>query len=237
MIRRVANAVRLFLLVQWRCGFPLVYAALALATILAFRTLVPPGLRAWLLPVFLLTEPGMLGFALVAAQGYLERGSQSADALAITPLTSVELASSLACATASIAAVAGVAVQAGVLGVDWRLALLAPVLFLTALLSGLAGLALSTRHAEFTRFIVNCLIPGATLIQLPLLAYFELVPRLSFAWIPSDAGLFAFALLTQPQPHLPELGLYVLLLLAWAAVALRWSARRLDEQLRGAEAP
>ena len=136
MIRRVANAVRLFLLAQWRCRFPHVYAGMALLTVLAFRLAIPEPHLESLLPAFLFVEPGTLALTLVAAQAYLERGDRSVTALSVTPLRSGEYVFAMTLASALVATLAGIAIQAGALGVDLRLVLLLPPLLL---LSGQGG--------------------------------------------------------------------------------------------------
>jgi fluoroquinolone transport system permease protein len=223
--------VRLFLTVQWRCGFPHIYLGMAILTVLLFRLALPSDYAEQLVPVFLLAEPGLLGLSLVAAQSYLERGERSAAALAVTPLRSAETVAALVATSASMAVLAGITVQGGVLGLDWRLAWLCAPLFLTATLSGLLGLGLSTRHADFTRFLVVGLIPATVVMQLPLLSYFELLPRLSFAWLPSDAALFAFANLARPDPDAPAYVLYTLLLIGYNALAFLWASRQFEERV------
>ena len=118
------------------------------------------------------------------------------------------------------------------LGVDLRLVLLFPPLLLTATLAGFLGLGLSARFSEFTRFLVAGLMPAMVLIQLPYLSYFELVPRLAFVWIPSDAALFGLANLARPDPDPLHYALYAALLLGYNAVAFRWARRSFQERVR-----
>jgi fluoroquinolone transport system permease protein len=229
---RIPNAVRLFLLAQWRCRFPHVYLGMALLTVLAFRLAIPERQTESLLPAFLLLEPGTLALTLVAAQAYLERGDRSVTALAVTPLRSGEYVFALVLASALVAALAGLSIQAGVLGVDLRLPLLLPPLLLTATLAGFLGLGLSAHFSEFTRFLVAGLMPAMLVIQLPYLSYFELAPRLAFAWIPSDAALFGLANLAQPDPDPLHYALYAALLLGYNAIAFRWARRSFQERVR-----
>jgi fluoroquinolone transport system permease protein len=232
MMGRVPNAVRLFLLAQWRCRFPHVYVGMALLTVLAFRLAIPEQYAESLVPAFLLAEPGTLALTLVAAQAYLERGERSLTALAVTPLRSGEYVFAVVLASALVATLAGVLIQGGVLGVDLRLVLLVPPLLLTATLAGFLGLGLSTRFSEFTRFLMGGLIPAMLVIELPYLSYFELVPRLSFAWIPSDAALFALANLARPDPDALLYALYAALLLGYNVIAFRWARRSFRERVR-----
>jgi len=232
MTGRVWNALRLFLLAQWRGRFPHVYLGIALLTVLAFRLAIPKQYAASLVPAFLLVEPGTLALTLVAAQAYLERGDRSVTALAVTPLRSGEYVLAMVLASALLATLAGTLIQGGVLGVDLRLVLLLPPLLLTATLAGFLGLGLSARFSEFTRFLVGGLMPVMLLIQLPTLSYFELAPRLAFAWIPSDAALFGLANLARPDPDPLRYALYAGLLLGDNAVAFRWARRSFQQRVR-----
>jgi fluoroquinolone transport system permease protein len=232
MTGRTMNAVRLFLLAQWRCRFPHVYLGMAALTVLAFRLAIPERYAPSMVPAFLLAEPGTLALTLVAAQSYLERGERSVTALAVTPLRSGEYVFAVVLASALVATLAGTLIQAGVLGVDLRLVLLIPPLLLTATLAGFLGIGLSARFSEFTRFLVGGLMPAMLVIQLPFLSYFELAPRLAFVWIPSDAALFGLANLARPDPALTQYALYAALLLGYNAVAFRWARRSFQERVR-----
>jgi hypothetical protein len=232
MTRRVRNALRLFLSVQWRCRFPHVYLALAIPTILVFRLAIPGELSESLVPAFRLGEPGSLALTLVAAQAYLERNERSVTALAVTPLQSDEYVLGLVLATALVATLAGAAVQTGVFGVDRRLVLLIPPLFLTATLAGFVGLELSACFPEFTRFLIGGLMPVMLVLSLPYASYFGLVPRIAFAWVPSDAALFSLANLVRPDPDALHYGAYGALLICYNAIAFRWARRLFQNRVR-----
>jgi fluoroquinolone transport system permease protein len=205
---------------------------MALATVLAFRLAIPEQYAAWFLPAFLLGEPGTLALTLVAAQAYLERGERSVTALSVTPLRSGEYVFALVLASALVATLAGMLIQAAVIGVDLRLVWLFPMLLLTAMLAGFLGLGLSARFSEFTRFLIGGLMPAMLVIQLPYLSYFELAPRLAFVWIPSDAALFGLANLARPHPDPLNSALYAALLLGYNIVAFRWARRSFQERVR-----
>jgi fluoroquinolone transport system permease protein len=232
MTVRIANAVRLFLLAQWRCRFPHIYFGTALLTVLVFRLALPERHAQSLLPALLLGEPGTLALTLVAAQAYLERGDRSVTALAVTPLRSGEYVLSLVLATALVATGAGMVMQGGVLGIDLRLLPLFSILLLTTTLAGFLGLGLSTRFSEFTRFLVGGLMPAILLIELPYLSYFGLTSRLAFAWIPSDAALFGLANLARPEPDPLLCLVYGGLLLGFNGVAFLWARRSFQERVR-----
>ncbi len=232
MIGRVVNALALMLRVQWRSFFVHVYFVLALVTIAAFRFAIPPEYWQCALPVVLFAEPGMLGLTMVAAQSFYERSEHSVTALAVTPLRTGEYVAALVLTSSTFAMLFGVGVQAAVLGVDLRLLWLALPLLLTALLTGLLGLALSTYFREFTRFLVGGLFPAMLLIEAPIISFFGLAPRLGLAWIPSDPALFAIGEAVSAAPSLQRYALYCALLTAYAFGAYLWASWAFQHRVR-----
>lgn len=228
---RLLGAVRLTLAVQARSRFPHIYFGLALLTLAAFRFTGLADHVALLLPAFLLGEPGSLGVYLVAAQRYLERSEGSATALRVTPLRRGESVAAPVVATGLIGTGAGALIQAGVLGVDLRLLALLPPLFLTVTLSGLLGFWLSIQFREFTRFILGSVAPLA-IYSLPFVSYFGLAPRWAFAWVPTDAGLAAFANLVQPAPDPGAWLLQLAALLAFNLAGGWWVSGALEARLQ-----
>lgn len=233
MTHRTWLAACLFLRLQWRCGLPQVVVGTALVTLLALRLAIARPLALWLLPPLLLTEACALTFALVAAQSYLERSEGSASALAATPLRASEAAVARVASASGVAVLGGAGVYAGVVGIDARLAAVALLLGLAAGVSGAIGLGLSTSHTQFTRFIVVAMTPALALLQLPLLAYADLVPRATFAWLPTDTALFALAHIVRGVPSALPLAGSSALLGVWLAAALYWAGGRVDAQQRG----
>ena len=232
MTRRVWTALRLQLLVQTRSYFLHIYLAVAVITVAGFRLFIPEQLAARLLPPFLLAEPGMLGLTLVAGQRYREKNEHSAAALVATPLRSGEYVAALVLAPTLQGTAVGLLVQAGVLGVDARLLLLAPPLFVVGAIAGLVGLALSSYASEFTRYLMVAMIPAVAIFQAPILSYFGVVPPFAFAWIPTDPALSSFAMLAHRELDagrylLDALRLAVFLVLAWA-----WALACFRERIR-----
>ena len=123
-----------------------------------------------------------------------------------------------------VAMTAGVLFFVGLLGADVRLLWLTAPLFATTVLAGSVGLIVSSRYPEFTRFIIGS-IPVVALFSVPLLSYFELVPRYTFAWLPWDAALFSFANIVGPDTHLGTYLVLVCQLFVFAALALSWAVR------------
>jgi hypothetical protein len=224
--RRLRVAIRLIMTVQWRAKFPHVYLGLAVFTIVVFRTLVPQDLIPIGLPLFLFGEPGSLGIFMVAAQWYLEKGEGSTMALSVTPLTSRQYVIGLILGSAITPTVAAALVQAGVQGVDARVLLVIPPLFVTAIISGCIGLMLTTVFPDFTRYIVGSIAP-TVLYSIPLLSFVGMAPRWAFRWIPSDAALSIFGSLSQMNMHVTSyVGNMVVLVgfatLFWSGAAIRY---------------
>ncbi len=221
---RVFSAVWLFLLVQYRSGFIHVYVAVTLFTVVIVRGLLPEAWREVIVPVLLLTEYGAIGVYMVAAQNYLARNERSTEALSVTPLRHTERVVAMVLAATLVAMSAGVVFFIGRVGADVRLLFLLAPLFASTVLAGSVGLIVASRYPEFTRFIIGS-IPVVALFSLPLLSYFELVPRYTFAWLPWDAALFSFSNIVGPDTHLATYVVLACQLLVCAGLGLYWAVR------------
>lgn len=228
---RLAHAVRLVLLVQARSRFPHVYLGVALAMTVAVRLLARQHAEL-VVPALLLGEPGTLGVFLVAGQRFLERNERSATALLVTPLPSGTSIAALVIGTALVGTAAGAVLQGGVLGVDARLALLLPPLFLTVTLSGLLGYVLSGYFSEFTRFILGA-VPPLFVYSLPFASHFGLVPPLALVWLPTQWSIAAFANLARPEPDLAAWSAECAALAAANAAGFQWAQHVFRTRIRG----
>jgi fluoroquinolone transport system permease protein len=223
-MKRLVNALALFLRVQNRSRFPHLYFGAAIATVLVLRWVIPADYRRLFVPVLLLGEIGSLGIFLVAAHRYFEASERSVTALTVTPLRSGEYVAALVGASAIVATLSGSLIYGGILGLDGGLLRILPLLFLTATFAGFTGLALAALFREFTRFILGSLVP-LFLYYLPYLSYFGLAPRWAFVWLPPDASLFGFASACAPRPDYARAALYTSLLLAYNALAFVMARR------------
>jgi hypothetical protein len=224
MMNRILAGVRLFLAVQYRSGFIHVYLGVSLFTVAIVRVFLPEGWREILVPVLLLTEYGVVGVYLIAAQSYLARIENSTEALSVTPLRRGERIVAMVLAATLTAVGAALMFAIGVLGAEARVALLIAPLTASAVLAGAVGLVVASRYVEFTRFIVGS-IPVSTVFALPLLSFFGLVPRYAFAWLPWDAALYAFAGIVGSDISVATYLLLSLQLLVFAALAVGWAVR------------
>jgi hypothetical protein len=190
----------------------------AVATVVAVRTLLPDEWRPIAVPALLLGEYGTMGVFLVGALHHLGRIEGSDSALVVTPLTHRERVAALVLAPALVATPAGILVHGGVLGFDHRTLALVLPLFLTTCLAGAIGLILASRHAEFTRFLMGS-IPVVCVFSLPYLSFFDVGPRYTFVWLPWDAALFSFANLARAAPEKLPFVLFLLELIAFTTAA------------------
>jgi fluoroquinolone transport system permease protein len=196
--RRLRGALALALRVQSRARFPHVYLGVAVA-LAALLRLAAVEWRELLLPLLLLGEPGTLGLYLVAAHRYYERNSGMDVALRVTPLPRATVVAAPVLTTACLGTLAGLIIQALVLGVDVRLLWLAPPLFGLVVFSGLVGFALAERFAEFTRFLLGSVVPNLVL-SLPFTTALGWVSPLWLVWLPSQWAMSVFVQMSRGEP-------------------------------------
>jgi hypothetical protein len=221
-MRRLLTAVRLVLKLQLRSRFPQVYFGVAALSVVIFRSIVPEPMIPWLLPTFLFGEPGSLGVMMVAAHEYLSRNERSDTAIVVTPLREIEYVTSLIVGSAIVPTLATAVLQAGVQGLDWRVSLIMPPIFLLALVSGALGLMLAAVFPDFTRFIVGS-IPPLCVYSLPLLSFFGITSSWAFVWLPADAALQVFGHIARDDTDAGSYLALITLLAGWAVLAC-WAA-------------
>jgi len=221
---RMANALHLDLLTQLRYYFIPIYMVLALAYAGAIRFTPLNDFVDLLLPLFLFSEPGLLGFYLAAGQLYFERNEKSLTAISVTPLRSEEYLAARATSNGLIATLAGIVLFGLVTSDPARALLLIPPLFLTATLFSLFGLTFSAYFEDFIAFVFT-----SALVQMPLalpyLAYFDVIPVWIFAWVPSHPPLFSFANIVSDQISVLLYVIYLAELAAFNALVFWWSRR------------
>lgn len=233
MLRRWLLALRLVLAVQIRAYFPHIYLGIALLGVAAFRFAIPQEAASFLLPLLLLGEQGVVAMTLAAAQVYLERNEGSSTALAVTPLRDGEYVAALVAGSSVFACVSGAVIWAGAIDAGAGVILLAPILLLLSLFSGLTGIWLTSRFDEFTSFLIGGAVAATAILSLPLLSYVSVTPRWSFFWLPSDWALGVFAALSTRSLSLPHwlianavLGIFCLAAFVPAARAYHARLRR-----------
>ncbi|MDP2871442.1 MAG: hypothetical protein Q8P31_02765 [Bacillota bacterium] len=232
---RVATVVRVDLRVQGRHLFPQIYLVLTILYALLLRLTPLSVLTPLLLPIFLFSEPGLLGMLFTAAQHYFEQTQGVAVAVAVTPLRVREYVLGKALSISVLATAASVLLMALVAPVDARLLALVPAMWLTSVTFGLFGLGVAVHFTDFFRFLFAVMrLQG--LLQLPALAIIGLVSRWWFIWLPSAPALYALEQVVQQGPR--ALGgaaywAYLLFMAGWAAAALVWAERQYLRQVRG----
>lgn len=229
--RRLANALRLDLLIQTRYRFLPVYMVLAVAYAAAVRLTPLSDHAALLLPLFLFSEPGLLGFYLAAGHHYFERNENSLTALAVTPFRGEEYLLARAASNGLIATLAGVVLFGLVFLAPVKMLLLIPPLFLTATLFTLLGLSFSAYFDDFMAFVFASALVQIPLV-LPYLAYFGLAPVWAFAWVPSHPAIFSFSNLTSVQPSMLLYALYLAELVGFNVLVFRWSRGVYERRIR-----
>lgn len=228
---RIANALQLDLLTQLRYYFLPIYMVLALAYAGTIRLTPLSEFIDLLLPLFLFSEPGLLGFYLAAGQLYFERNEKSLTAISVTPLRSEEYLLARAASNGLIATLAGVVLFGLVTLEPVKALLLVPPLFLTATLFSLFGLTFSAYFEDFIAFVFASSLAQIPL-ALPYLAYFDLMPVWVFAWVPSHPSLFSFANIVSEQTDIFLYFLYLAELIAFNALVFRWSRRVFRTRVR-----
>jgi fluoroquinolone transport system permease protein len=216
--------VRHDLRLQVRNRFHLAYAFVAIVYVVLVRAL-PADLRIIALPPLLLSEAGAIGCVLAGAFLHFERSDGTLHALAVTPLSAGRYMLGRALALALLIAAVATVIALGGMGPAGflRTALIAATALATGVLCVSVGTVIALRSATLDGFAVAAGLSSTALALpvLPFLGAFESplwwVHPLQPALLVFSAGAGAGG--GGSLRALPAL----LLLVAWAALAVMWA--------------
>lgn len=220
---RVRAALRNDLRQQWRYGFWLAYALVALAYLVLLQ-LVPDawGVDALLLELIVFSDPAILGFFFIGGLMLLEGVERTREACFVTPLAPGEWLLAKALSLTLLATLASLALALP-LAEQLRLATLLLAVIPTSICFVWIGVALGTRCTTVNHY----LLAGALVSSPLLLAMLEplgLVHADALVLLPSGAALqlLADALCRTELSPLGRLA-RVLVLAGWSALAFAWA--------------
>jgi fluoroquinolone transport system permease protein len=215
---------------QYRSGFYWAYLLVAVSYIVLLR-LIPPELRALVLPPVLLSEASVVGFFFAGAMLHFERTDGTLQALGVTPVGTAAylLARTAALALLNVAVALAVCAGAGLLALNVPVLLAAALL--TAIFFTLLGTAVSCRFASIDRFVVLGGLVSA-LFGLSVLPYAGVLDHAAWRVVPTDAALrLLAAAVGSREAAAPPL----LVLGGWSAAAALLARRWLDRYALGRE--
>lgn len=189
LVKRLLNALRYDLMLQFRHSFYNVYAIITILYVVVLR-LLPLNIRGLALPIVLFSDPGMLGFYFTAAIVLFEKDARSLQAVSVSPLRAGEYVLSKAVSLSVLSVSAALIVAGAVDGVTLRLVPLALSVGLCGAVFVLIGIAMVARHATFSSFILTS-VPFTLVIGLPVLQYIGLYNSPFFYLLPSHPALRA----------------------------------------------
>jgi fluoroquinolone transport system permease protein len=231
-MRNVTTLLRLELTLQLR-SFLYPATVVSTALICAFALVLGPPLNPRFTAFLVFLDPATIGLSFVGAMVLMEKTQGTLSALGVTPL---QPASYVAAKTVSLTLVtfaSGLTVTwvatGGAFG--WPRQLLA--LGLSSAVAVLIGLACVARAASMNQLVVT-LLWVSTVLYLPLLSHFGVVPRAAapiFAVIPSYAMLVALASAVDANAVSASIQLAAVLYLT---VWVLWGWRRTVREFEGA---
>jgi fluoroquinolone transport system permease protein len=235
-VRRGLAALRWEFTLQARHHFYSVTAVVTIVLVGILR-LLPDVAReqpASLVPMFVLFNLQITAFYFAAALMLLERGQGVVAALLTSPLRPGQYLWGKALALALLGAAENLAIVLLAFGPEqgWGWLLLGTVLL--ALLYAFLGLAVVAAHSGINTFLIPS-IGWIALFSLPLLGYYELIPRWTLAWHPMMPSLLLLE--GSARPIAAAAAIYGILGGAgWCVAAFLWARYRLVQLVAPAAA-
>jgi fluoroquinolone transport system permease protein len=175
------NDIRL----QFRYRFYYIY----LVVTIIYVAVLSEESRSTLLPVIILTDPGLIGFLFVGGIIFLERGEQTLQALFITPLRLHEYILAKVLSLTVLAVIATLVIAIAVTGLSFNIPLLVLSVSLTSFVFTFIGIISVSRFSTISEYVVFAGFGVNILLLLPLLEYFGLVTTPLFYVFPTRAAL------------------------------------------------
>ncbi|MFA4662413.1 ABC transporter permease [Pyrococcus kukulkanii] len=200
--------------------YPL-YLGLALAYALMIRAF-PQEYRHLIVPIFLLMEPGIVGFTFVGAILFMEKRDNVISALAVSPLKWRDYVLSKALIMALVSLVASFVILGVGAGIYSELPLLGA--FLTSLVYTLLGIAVASRYRSLDEYFVPILVVSGI----------SFLPFLYSVWplklLPSYPALVLFKAPFQ-RTSMETVLLSVTGLMVWAIFSYNLALRRCQSEI------
>ncbi|MFV8753978.1 hypothetical protein ACNOYE_25825 [Nannocystaceae bacterium ST9] len=232
--RRLRIAIVNDLRLQWRYGFWIAYALVALAYLILLG-LFPAewGVRELLLELVVFSDPSVLGFFFVGGLMLLERGEHTLQGCFASPLAISEWLLAKAASLTLLATLASFAIALPLIGAALRPGLLALAVIPTSVCFVLIGVAIGTRCSTVNRYLFG----GALVtfpLMVPMLAVFGIADSPIFDLLPSGAALdlLAAALGRAEISGVAALG-RALVLVGWSAFAFVWAQAWMRDYVLG----
>ncbi len=187
---RLAASLRRDALNQYRQGLYAVTLFLV-AVFAVLLSLLPPGLReysAMIVPPFLAVNLIITTFYFTAAMVLLEKGEGMLPMLIVTPLRPWEYLASKSITLSLLALVETFLILLPFFGLDFSWLLLTTGAILLGAIYCLSGFTAVIRFGSINTFLLPSVL-WVTILVLPLLSHFGLLPRWFFFWHPLEPGL------------------------------------------------
>ena len=197
-MRRLVAAVGWDFRLQWRFGFFLVGAIVAVVTIALLRPFVGEEL-GFLIPVWALGNLAVTTFYFAACLVLFEKGEGTLEAIVVSPLRPSEYLASKALSLSTLATVETLLIVALVYPGELRWLPLGLATFAMSVLYVLVGLLAVARHDSITEFLFPSVL-YVVLIQLPMIDSVGLWQSPLFYLFPSQAFLLLARAAVEPVP-------------------------------------
>lgn len=235
-MRRLLSAVRWEATIQARHHF--VKATVVAAVMWLGLALLIPWVRdaspGWIAPAFVLTNLQITSFYFAAALLLLERTQGVLAALSTTPARVTTYLWAKVVTLTTLGAAENSFVIGMTFGFDATWLWLWSGVVVLGIIYTMFGLAVASRHAGISTFLITS-IGWISVLSLPVLGYYRVLPMWSIAWIPTAPGLVLLEAAYRPVSAtavvLAAVGSGI-----WCALAYRFARTRLLELMERAAA-
>lgn len=221
-MKRLLKCVKGDVYLQIKYGFYFVYAVITLLYIVMLKQL-PYEALVIIIPFFIFSDPGVLGFYFIGGLVLLERGEGVLEYLVATPLRIKEYLISKMISLTTISLLSSMIIEIFSYGLNINYPLLIIGVILTSFLFILIGFIAVAKFPTINQYLLSSIL-YVTILCLPLVDFFGIYKSWFFYIFPTQASLLlikgAFTGLSTPNIIYGILYLSLLIL-----VAFKWAHR------------
>jgi fluoroquinolone transport system permease protein len=222
---RLLSLIQLDFILMWRNKIILVAAIITLLYMVVLQVL-PQAFFNMVLTTLIFTDPVMIGFLFIGAMVLFEKNGNTLQAVAVSPVRSVEYLWSKAITLTIVAVLAGLLMAIAGKGINFNIILFLAAAVFSSLLFvfiGFVGVSMVKTFNQYFIIIPLFMIPGF----LPFLNYYGITDTLAFYLIPTQAALLLFNAAFQRETIIDAQWIYCLIMIPLSTyLAFIWAQYR-----------
>lgn len=190
--------------------------------VFVFKGLSQIGNPEKFLVLVIFNDPALLGFLFVGVMVLFEKNENTLEALAVTPITTVNYILSKTIALTIISLLCCFAMVLAAYGTDFNTFQFAMATLLTTFIFSMLGFIAVAGQSNFNTYIMRALAI-ILLMSVPFLGYFDVMSSYWFFAFPTQPAIMLYNLAFEKTMNWQDIAIAYAGSIVWAVVSFRWA--------------